>query len=409
MILTLRARLRRAGPLTLAAVFVWAPPAQAQQPEPDAAATMRWGPLSVRSTLSLSNVGVDNNVFNRPEDTRLPGDFTLVFTPTTNLWVRMGRTWLDGVLQVDWVYFNKYASERGTNSRYRLGAQRTFNRLKLDGNVQRISERDRPNYEIDARSQRFDNVFAGEIGYRAFGKTWLAAKATHRTSRFDKDAIFLGTQLAVELDRRLISQSMVVRHELTPLTTVALEIGSEKDRFFTSIRDADSTRVLTTVTLQPSALISGTATVGYRNFVPSNQEVPPFRGLTALVNLTYRLMGTTRVGAGIQRDVQHSFDARQPYYLQTGTTWSVQQQVYGPFDVLARTSGTNMAYRDRIGAVVQVSNRVDHVRTYGAGAGFRLGNDKRVGFLLDHVKRTSGLEQRRFSGLRYGVSVTYER
>jgi hypothetical protein len=321
----------------------------------------------------------------------------------------MGRTWFDGILQVDWVYFNRYASERGTNSRYRLGVQRTFNRLSLNGNVQRNSERDRPNFEIDLRSQRFDKVFNGEVAYRAFGKTWLGAKASHRTSTFDKDAFFLGTQLALELDLTAISQSMVLRHELTPLTTVAVEIGSQKDRFFSSIRDADSTRVLTTVILQPSALIAGTATVGYRDFTPSNRLVPPFRGLTAVANLSYRLMGTTRLGIGIQRDVQHSFDASQPYFLQTGTNWSVQQQIYGPFDVLARTGATRMAYRDRIGAVVQLSNRVDRIRTYGGGAGFRLGEDKRVGFTLDHVRRTSGIEQRKFSGLRYGVSITYER
>jgi len=409
MILSLRACLHGAGQFTLAAVLLWASPVQAQQPEPDAAATMRWGPLSMRSTLALNNIGVDSNVFNRPSDTRLPGDFTLVFQPTTNMWLRMGRTWFDGILQVDWVYFNRYASERGTNSRYRLGVQRTFNRLSLNGNVQRNSERERPNFEIDLRSQRFDKVFNGEVGYRAFGKTWLGAKASHRTSTYDKDAFFLGTQLAVELDRRVISQSMVFRHELTPLTTVAVEIGSEKDRFFSTIRNADSTRLLSTVTLQPSALISGTATVGYRHFVPSNQDVPPFRGLTALVNLSYRLLGTTRLGVGIQRDVQHSFDAKQPYYLQTGVNWSLQQQVYGPFDVLARTGSTAMAYRDRLGAIVQVSNRVDRVRSVGGGAGYRLGDDKRVGFTIDHAKRTSSISQREYSGLRYGVSITYER
>ena len=42
------------------------------------------------------------------------------------------------------------------------------------------------------------------------------------------------------------------------------------------------------------------------------------------------------------------------------------------------------------------------------GGGYRLGTDKRIGFTIDHQKRTSGVNGRQFSGLRYGMSITYE-
>ena len=136
--------------------------------------------------------------------------------------------------------------------------------------------------------------------------------------------------------------------------------------------------------------------------------MPPYRGATAAVGLSYRLLGTTRLGVEATRDVQPSFERTQPYYLETGVSASVQQQLYGSFDVLARTGIRRLAYRDRKGVVVQVSNRTDRVRTFTLGAGYRLGLDKRIGFTIDHENRTSSVDESQYSGLRYGISITYE-
>ena len=386
-----------------------ASPASAQTAEPDAAATMRWGPLSLQSTLALSNLGGDTNVFNRPAETQLPGDFTLTFTPTNNLWLRMGRTWIDGTIQVDWVYFNRYPSERGANSRYRIGVTRTFNRLRFNAGATRTSTRDRPNFEIDARSQRFVKLFTGEAEYRVLGKTSFGVKGQHRTISFDKDAVFLGTSLAIALNEETASKSVFMRHVLTPLTSVGLEMGRENHRFFLPLRNADSNRVIGNIALQPSALISGNAQFGYRHYRPWNRGIPAYRGPTFIANLTYAMRGTTRLRVDAVRDLQQSFNAAQPYFLETGAVWSVQQQVRGPFDVMGRTGRFRMAYRDLIGATVDISKRVDRVNSVGAGAGYRLGDDKRVGFTVDRVRRISGIEQRRYNAVRYGFSVTYER
>jgi len=55
-----------------------------------------------------------------------------------------------------------------------------------------------------------------------------------------------------------------------------------------------------------------------------------------------------------------------------------------------------------------VSNRTDRVNTFGIGAGYRMGADKRLGFTLDRQHRSSTMPGRTFTGLRFGVSVTYE-
>lgn len=406
-------RCLRAAGIAIIALCLRALPAAAQTDpprDPDADATMRLGPLSMQSSFALNNIGVDTNVFNEADVDRPERDFTMTFTPTTNLWVRLGRTWVDATIRVDWVYYNRFATERSANSTYRVGASRTFNRLSLRAGAGRLSTRDRPGFEIDARSQRLETSVDASGDFRIFSRTHLGARSSRRRVVFDQGAVFRAISLSQELNRSTTATAFVVRHELTPLTTALIELGREQDRFaFSSQRDADSTRMVGTLRFQPLALINGAASVGYRHFRPLAADVPRFKGLTTSVDVSYSFLGATRFGFQAVRDVQPSFEPDQPYYLETGTGVSVQQQVYGPFDLLARTSRRSLAYRDRARNGVRASGRVDHVRVVGLGAGYRLGTDKRVGFAVDHQRRSSGVDAVRYSGLRYGFSVTYER
>ena len=85
---------------------------------------------------------------------------------------------------------------------------------------------------------------------------------------------------------------------------VSLEIGRDHERFVSSLfRDSDSTRITGSVSLLPLALISGDASFGYRRFTPLTSDVPPYRGGTTAVSLSYSLLGTTRLGLEATRDV----------------------------------------------------------------------------------------------------------
>jgi len=400
----------RAWLAALAAVALYASPAFAQNdPAPDAEATMRLGPLAMKSAFALSNLGIDTNVFNEAGADGPQSDTTMTFTPTTNLWLRMGRTWVSGTIDVDWVYYHRFKSERSANSTYTVDVSRALNRLALKGGASRVSTRDRPGFEIDARSQRAETAFDGEVTMRIFSKTRAGGRAWRRHVEFDQAAVFRDASLGQQLNRKSSGTAVTLRHDLTPLTSVSLEIGRDRERFVSSpFRDSDSTRVTANVTLRPLALISGDASFGYRRFTPLTGEVPPYRGGTAAVGLSYTVIGATRLGVEAIRDVQPSFERTQPYYLETGVTGSVQRQVYGPFDVLARAGVRRLAYRDRIGVVVRASDRTDRVRTFSLGAGYRLGLDKRIGFTLDHQERRSSVDEYQYSGLRFGMSVTYE-
>jgi hypothetical protein len=384
--------------------------AQAGAPgEPDVSkARVRIGPVSLNPTMALTNLGIDTNVFNESDQTLPKRDFTLTVTPQTDLWLRMGRSWVIGNVREDIVWYQKFASERGTNNSYKLGWLVPLNRLTLSANGAYLKTRERPGFEIDARSQRREIAYDGSVEIKALSKTFVGIKGGRRKTDFDSVATFAGTNLRIALNRMTTTEAVTIRHQITPLTALTLDLGRTLDRFdFSPQRDADSTTVTLGVKFDPFAIIKGSASVGYRNFKPLSSNVPAYTGTTAAADLAYVAFGTTRVGVQAIRDVQYSFELTEPYYLLTGVSGSLAQQIFGPVDVIGRLGVQQLDYRNRIGVGIPAPNRIDYVRTYGGGIGYHMGKDIRIGFNVDQYRRKSPVANREYNGLKYGTSVTY--
>jgi hypothetical protein len=380
--------------------------AQAERAGPPQNVQMRIGPLYVNPTIALTNAGVDTNVFN--ESTGSKRDFTVTVTPATDLWLRVGPTWLQARIREDLVWFEKYASERSANNAYSVTWDIPLNRLRLIPTFGHVNTRQRPGFEIDTRAQRTELNYGGTIEVAALSKLFFSATANQVTTEFDGAAEFLGINLRDELNRKITTGQFSVRDQLTPLTSIAAGVTIEQDRFdFDHLRDSDSRGIDFSVRFDPAALLKGSASFGYRDFKPLNATLPAYRGSTAAVDLSYVLLGVTKLGVTATRNVQYSYDINQPYYVLTGATVAVTQQIFGPVDVIARGGLQRLEYRDRAGAAVAISDRVDHIQTFGGGIGYHLGRDTRIGFNIDQSRRLSGITVRQFNGLSYGFAVTY--
>ena len=155
--------------------------------------------------------------------------------------------------------------------------------------------------------------------------------------------------LATELNHTTTSGGLTIRHQLTPLTGLSFAVTRDQDRFessSTALRDSNSTAFTGTLTFDPAALLRGSATVGYRDFQPLSPDLPGYAGATAAVDLSYAIFGTTKFSVTATRDVQYSYDVTQPYYLLTGFTGSVAQEIFGPLDIVGRIGIQSLAYRD---------------------------------------------------------------
>ena len=371
---------------------------------------VRLGPLWMNPTLALTNLGMDDNIFNEPADAPPKRDLTLTLSPQTDLWLRMGRTWLSGNLRQDIVWYKDHASERSGNTSYGVGWRVPLNRLAFGRAAGWASTRERLGVEIDTRPRRDETKYGATVEIRALSRTFIGVNGSWTRTEFETNEFFLGSNLHDELTREGIVAGLALRHQLTPLTSLTFSASRAEDRFeFSPVRDSNSMIYSASITFDASALIRGTASVGYRDFAPRFSTVPGYKGMTTAVDLSYTLFGATRFGGQVTRDVQYSYDVNQPYYLATGVNASVAQQIFGPIDAIGRIGWQRLDYEDRAGASVAVPGRSDYVHTAGGGVGYRMGStgNMRIGFNIDRQTRTSDMPGRQYEGLRYGTSITY--
>jgi len=404
--------MRYASSVALIAIgLLSAASARAQTPEgsPDPAKVrVRLGPLWMSPSIGLTNMGIDNNVFNDPPGKNPKKDFTFTLTPRTNLWLHMGNTWISGEINEQILWYQEYSSERSTNENYVVSWRLPRPWLVVNTNASYTNSRDRPGYEIDARVARKEASYGGSVEVRVMSKIFVGVRGDRRTFSFDKSVVFLDAKLSDELDRATTATGLSLRYDLTSLTSLSFTAMRLKDQFkVSSLRDSNSTLLGATVTFDPFALIKGKATVGFRTFMPEDPDLPRYQGSTAAVDLAYTLYGTTRFTVKFDRDIQYSYDINQPYYLQTGVDFSVAQQIFGPVDLVGRVGTEHLAYSNRRGAAIAVPDRIDVIHVFGGGVGYRLGKELRLGFNIDSSRRISEVESRPYEGLKYGTALTY--
>jgi hypothetical protein len=368
-------------------------------------ARFRVGVLRFTPSIAVSNVGIDNNVFNEVEDPKR--DTTAAVGPAAAFWLRLGRARLSGKTSGQYLYFKEYDNQRSWN---------TDNQARLELPLARITpfltgaytnSRDRPGFEIDSRARRHDQTVTGGLDVRLTGKTRFSVTGGQSKLTYAKDATFLGTALADTLDRTTTTEQLQLRSTLTPLTTFVFTSEAIQDRFAVAEdRNADSIRVLAGFELKPFALISGKAAVGFRHFNILSDRTPDYNGVVAAIDARYVLVAT-QIQAKVNRDITYSFETSEPYYALTDLALTITQRITTAWDVVGRGGRQWLAYRSTA-ASAATGGRTDRGDVFGAGIGYRLGETIRIGLDANHYRRRSeAFTERDYQGLRFGASVSY--
>jgi hypothetical protein len=259
------------------------------------------------------------------------------------------------------------------------------------------------------------------IGVRLTPKFSIETAGHIAELRFDGDTSLQGIRLQQTLNQETRGYSVAARHQLTPLTTVALRYEELEDLFeYSPERDSKSFRIMPGIEFKPRALISGSAYVGYREFTPkTNGALPKFSGLVARLGLSYTLLGSTTFGVTYSRDLTYSYELLQPFFINNGVGASVRRAIGRRFDVLVSADRFEYAYENLqvpptatdgppvIPVTLPTEQRVDTTWNYAGSVGYRVGNG-RIGFGVAYWTRDS--HQRAFhsyDNLRFGTTVTY--
>ena len=371
--------------------------------DPVASAPIRLGVVGVSPRFVLSNAGVDTNVFNTVENRQR--DFTFTTAPGADLYLRTGRGLLSVLGGAQFVYFQKFATERSVNSNATGQYEFRFNRVRPYVSAGTVNTKERPGYEIDVRARRYetDLKFGGDV--RFMSKSTARLEFRKLDYKFAGDAVFDGRPLNQQLNRTLKAADLSWRQRLTALTTWITRVSRESERFdFEDARNSDSFRLSSGFELGRFALIRGSAFAGFRKLTAADGgTLPGFSGVTADVDVSYTMPTQTRLGAAVDRDIQYSYEIQTPYYVQTGWTATLTQRVTGKWDAQLSGGRDRLAYQSNNAA----DRRNDFVGRFAGGIGYAMRDGVRAGFDVQSFYRSSDIRGREYGGVRAGFSMTY--
>jgi hypothetical protein len=373
--------------------------------DPAQTARFRLGPLRFTPSISLTSLGVDNNVFNEVDNPK--NDNTAALGPAVDYWMNVGRSRISGKAATEYLYFQTYANQRAWNTQDTLKWAVPLTRLTPFVTGSYANTRTRAGYEIDSRvRQEAQRVGAG-AELKLSGRTVIVMSGDRSWLRYDDSVTYLGTQLAAVLNRWTNSEQLMVRYRLTALTTFVVNAEALQDRFEADRpHNANSIKVLPGFEMKPSALVAGKVFVGVRRFVPMDRTMPEYQGPVASVDATFTRRAT-QLNLKVDRDVVFSYQPTQPYYTLTDSGLIITERLTPAWDVVVRGSRQLLDYR-RVVSLDEVAPQVDTIRQYGGGVGYRFGRTLRLGVdALYYRRSTVNGPANDYEGMRAGVSVVY--
>ncbi|MCH7748822.1 MAG: outer membrane beta-barrel protein [Acidobacteria bacterium] len=344
------------------------------------------GPLYLTPTFALRDIGVDNNVFN---DDVQESDFTV--TPSVEIAgvSLFGPMRFTGRLNTDYVWFQKFRSERSFNNTVDLRFEGFFDRLHPWATGEFVRTRARQGLEIDVRAQRTAPTIGAGLEWVVGSRTSLAVSSRLARIRYAGNEQFQGANLSEQLDSTTRTYGAGMRFELTPLTMLLVD-GEYTTARFTgeSVRNNNAWSVMPRLVFQPDAFISGELMVGFKTLTPTSPALEGFEGVVTQGNLTVSLLDVTQFRIEVERNTEYSFDPLHPYYVQTGATVTITQQIGGPFDLEVSLGRYELAYRDLPDPAFGPRG-TEQLTTGKVGVGYRLGETFRVDINGQLEKRRS--------------------
>ncbi|MEO8256962.1 MAG: hypothetical protein ABI868_06405 [Acidobacteriota bacterium] len=390
---------------------------------------VRFGPLALAPIFRLTEFGYDSNVYNRAEDNNPAGDFSSRLTPSVDASLRSAHVRIRGRSLVDVYYFKALSDLNSVDSDNVGQVDLAMNRVGLFVNGRRLTTRHRRTLEIDAIARRRNSDLSVGGSVRLTGKTSLEMFVTRARLDYAADSLFLDTNLAQQLNHTAWTQGFALGYAATSLTRFSVEASRTRARFDAEAdRDSGEWRVTPTVTFSPLALVTGRASIGYyrRTFsalapaassaggvpssaAPANLTSAAQTGTSALINLTYTLLGRTRLNIDATRRLEYSYLAVVNDYLQTSITGSVTQRLGESWDVVGRFGRSRLSYQqsdEPNQAALQIP--AETVYTSGADLGYNI-RHTRLGLYVSQDRRTAAAAAltRGYRRVRIGASATY--
>ena len=385
---------------------------------------MQLGPLYLTPRWAL-HAGFDDNVFNSTEAPQ--SDWTAIFAPSLTVALPVTHRALFRVnAGCDLVWFSHFVNERSIDPRLEARAEGYLQRATVSFQHTALSTRQRPNYDIDVRSRRFESSSVGSVAVNFSVKTSVDVSAAHTNTEYEASD-FETIDLRQALNGTADSIALTPKLRLTEFTSVAVRAEGLQERFtYDAARNRDSVMLMPGVELKPRALVSGQAYVGYRWMAAKDPtRMPDFSGVVAHLGLSLRAGQGTRVNTGYDRDIVGASSAAEPYFVENSVRLSVTHAIPHGIDFMLQAERHPYDFTEFYavppapvvqpaapGPVLQITPglvpppRKDRTYVFGAGVGYRMGRNMRIGIHATRTERYSNRD-RDFRDLAVSTDVIY--
>ena len=357
----------------------------------------------ISPAIQITNLGWDDNVFRVNEADGPVGDYTATVSPSLAASIPLSRMQFTGAGRLDFNYFQRFDAIRSIDSDGRGTVAVLLGRLTPHVGGSWTNARQRLSFEIDFPVRFVERSWDAGVDINVSAKTSIGVMAGRSRVEYTGETAYLGSDLASLLGDTATVRGVSLRYALTPLTTLGAEFAQEHERLpHAPERNADGVRLTSFVQFRPLALVSGEARIGVRSRTFSDGNAPPFEGMVTRVDLSYTLLGRTRLTVRAQRDLSYSYRPGERDYLQTGTEGLVTHRIGTAWDIGGNVGRFNLLY-----GLSDRSARVERVLSYGVDVG-RTMFRSRVGFQVGRQTRSSDFSARReYEEMRISSSLTY--
>jgi hypothetical protein len=377
------------------------------------------GQLELTPTFEVTNLGIDNNVFN---DSRNRRDANLIVSPGLRAFLPVGRRLrLGGNGRVDFGWFPREGGESYADVRGASDAELDLGPVTLIAGASGGRQRQRFSIEIDDRILRESHELRGGAGVTLGARTVLVLEGFEGRLRFDPSTAQTparGEEIQQALDRDTVGGRAELRYRLTEKTTFVARGERQEDDFASSPQPESGARrwrMLGGFDFSPTALVSGRLQAGLV-VVPEDegQVVPPYQGLALDVTLSRRLswFGELRVDArrdvawAVSRGFLEDSERRNSFVDERA---SAQLSLGLPLDAILRTTVAGEQARFLLPVVQrgrELSRRDRRVTVQGALL-WPIGKYLRLGLNALWARRSSNLAGVGYEGWRYGLAAEF--
>jgi hypothetical protein len=409
---------------------------------PEVSRYLRWGPVRVRPSVQLSNIGYDTNVFYNTGDEPLVGDWTATISPRADGLVLFGhRAFLTFREQIDGVVFAKYSEISYLDNRTSARLTVPFARIGVFSDLTLNNIHERATSELDARPERKEHRLALGIIVPMGWRTHFELSQTGANWAYEDDQTQCATgggcvPIDFLLDRNETGRDFKASYLMGGRTKLTLDAATRDIEFDQqTVRDSHEYRVLPGIELGQGGGLQGRLRVGQAHVDSVDERLADFRGLVGNLESVWSPAGRTRFMLNGRRDVNFAAWSGNQFHVNwqaelravhwmtrsfglegaaiTGRLRFSGDQVFctaGPAGITCRVPDSP----------IEAARRVDSVDQYEAGVRFRLAQNslgRRIEYSLvarrfrrdsapDPLDPSQSLDQSR-SSIGFGAVLGY--